>query len=389
MVKATPTTTTIFQTLAPSGVIESPYYGDKAVPEEDVGSGSDNMEVSFTQSDTFDYGTAAWWEDSLHDNGNNMEQQQGYSFVEEETIAMTTAITVQEVGIEAEVKEVPMTDSALATAGVGDFLPVTSSATIAPSHEENSGVENSCTYFQFDIDQCYEPEIRDVRTRYCSDPLVPVLHGADVVEYYHLDQGNIPPTVAPVLGCIEFPYVYQNEVGNWTFLFKSQDNMELFSSTPHKYLPAYGGYCAFGLALEEKSFSPNFISKLGPYGDISKWAWIKDRLMVFGGEGPMHKFLLENPLEHALEANDIRHDPREEYHGIEETNPCVTKWYPFDPLQLVICLADLNWSNFYPESADPAINGHFNTNCFHSQTYEDAVAGVITPSAKNPSKLLQ
>lgn len=37
-----------------------------------------------------------------------------------------------------------------------------------------------------------------------------------------------------------------------TYLFSSQDNQELFMANPEKYAPAYGGYCAFGVAVGKK-----------------------------------------------------------------------------------------------------------------------------------------
>lgn len=36
--------------------------------------------------------------------------------------------------------------------------------------------------------------------------------------------------------------------GGADWYFSSKDNLELFKSNPEKYMPQYGGYCAFGLA---------------------------------------------------------------------------------------------------------------------------------------------
>lgn len=48
----------------------------------------------------------------------------------------------------------------------------------------------------------------------------------------------------PVQGKEEFKLSYAG--ANW--FFSSQKNLELFKSNPSKYMPQYGGYCAFGLA---------------------------------------------------------------------------------------------------------------------------------------------
>jgi len=48
----------------------------------------------------------------------------------------------------------------------------------------------------------------------------------------------------PVKGKEEFSYAYKG--ANW--LFSSQKNLDLFKADPIKFMPQYGGYCAFGLA---------------------------------------------------------------------------------------------------------------------------------------------
>jgi YHS domain-containing protein len=48
----------------------------------------------------------------------------------------------------------------------------------------------------------------------------------------------------PVMGKDEFKIAHAG--ANW--YFSSQKNLELFKANPSKYMPQYGGYCAFGLA---------------------------------------------------------------------------------------------------------------------------------------------
>ena len=37
-----------------------------------------------------------------------------------------------------------------------------------------------------------------------------------------------------------------------TYLFASKENKQAFDQNPQKYLPAYGGYCAFGVSVGKK-----------------------------------------------------------------------------------------------------------------------------------------
>jgi YHS domain-containing protein len=37
-----------------------------------------------------------------------------------------------------------------------------------------------------------------------------------------------------------------------TYLFANKKNKKMFEADPRKYLPAYGGYCAYGVALGKK-----------------------------------------------------------------------------------------------------------------------------------------
>lgn len=41
-------------------------------------------------------------------------------------------------------------------------------------------------------------------------------------------------------------------VNGGTYLFSSAANKRAFDETPDKYLPAYGGYCAFGVSVNKK-----------------------------------------------------------------------------------------------------------------------------------------
>lgn len=68
----------------------------------------------------------------------------------------------------------------------------------------------------------------------------PAAHGYDVVSY---QTGK-----RPVRGNGHFASVYKGAA----YLFSSQVNLETFEGNPEKYVPAYGGYCAFGVSVGKK-----------------------------------------------------------------------------------------------------------------------------------------
>lgn len=70
----------------------------------------------------------------------------------------------------------------------------------------------------------------------------PAVSGYDVVSYFS-DSG-------PVRGDGSFVSEYDGV----TYLFASADNQSAFDAGPEKYLPAYGGYCAMGVALGKKLY---------------------------------------------------------------------------------------------------------------------------------------
>lgn len=74
--------------------------------------------------------------------------------------------------------------------------------------------------------------------------------GADVVAYYSLKAGD-----RAVMGNKNIPYQYKGA----TWYFSNEKNRDLFASDPEKYLPQYGGYCAYAVAQgTTKSVNPNY-----------------------------------------------------------------------------------------------------------------------------------
>ena len=84
-----------------------------------------------------------------------------------------------------------------------------------------------------------------------------VIGGYDVVSYF--EQGE------PAKGSDEFAHEWQG--AKW--LFRSQENKDLFVVNPEKYAPQYGGYCAWAVAHENDA----------PI-DPDQWTIIDDKLYL-------------------------------------------------------------------------------------------------------------
>jgi YHS domain-containing protein len=95
--------------------------------------------------------------------------------------------------------------------------------------------------------------------------------GYDVVAYFKAS--------SPIKGSREFSHKYQNV--KW--FFSSKKNLELFKKDPKKYVPQYGGYCAFGVAVPNKKI------------DIDPDSWyIKDQKLYLNYSKPTQKVWLSN-----------------------------------------------------------------------------------------------
>ena len=66
------------------------------------------------------------------------------------------------------------------------------------------------------------------------------VHGHDVVAYF--------TDGAPTLGSAELAHVFDGA----TYRFASQANLDAFKADPAKFAPAYGGFCAYGVAVGKK-----------------------------------------------------------------------------------------------------------------------------------------
>jgi YHS domain-containing protein len=67
------------------------------------------------------------------------------------------------------------------------------------------------------------------------------IHGFDPVSYFTESQ--------PQKGNVEITFDFNNAI--WHFV--SASNRELFKTNPEKYIPQFGGYCAFGMSRGYKA----------------------------------------------------------------------------------------------------------------------------------------
>ncbi len=66
------------------------------------------------------------------------------------------------------------------------------------------------------------------------------VHGYDVVAYFTESR--------PKAGRAKYSTVYQDA----TYRFASAEHLEAFEAEPERYVPRYGGYCAYGVAVGAK-----------------------------------------------------------------------------------------------------------------------------------------
>ncbi len=96
------------------------------------------------------------------------------------------------------------------------------------------------------------------QTTAAADETVPVaVSGYDLVSYHNSGE----PTVGN-----GHHLVTHNGVN---YLFSSKANRRLFQKNPNRFLPAYGGYCAFGVSVGKKF-----------YGDPNVWRIVDGKLYL-------------------------------------------------------------------------------------------------------------
>lgn len=66
------------------------------------------------------------------------------------------------------------------------------------------------------------------------------VHGYDVVAYFTRGE--------PTIGRAKYSTVFRDA----TYRFASEEHLDAFEDNPEKYMPQYGGYCAYGVAIGAK-----------------------------------------------------------------------------------------------------------------------------------------
>jgi YHS domain-containing protein len=98
----------------------------------------------------------------------------------------------------------------------------------------------------------------------------PVMAGYDLVEYHNLQASQD--------GVVGKESISHRHTNGYLYYFSTQANKELFIQNPDKYLPKYGGFCAWGIAWEyEDDGWPWAANHMGPpCGPSDGWAILSD-----------------------------------------------------------------------------------------------------------------
>ncbi|HOE42393.1 MAG TPA: YHS domain-containing (seleno)protein [Rhodoferax sp.] len=104
-----------------------------------------------------------------------------------------------------------------------------------------------------------------------------LLKGADVTAYF--TQGKF------VQGSAQYRSSYEGV----DFRFASAQAKSLFDQSPAQYLPQYGGFCANGL-----------VYGIPWGGDANTWKMVNGKLYIFGGQGSLDAFELDEKQNLAL-----------------------------------------------------------------------------------------
>lgn len=136
----------------------------------------------------------------------------------------------------------------------------------------------------------------------CSSTLLPVMGGLDLVQYFIdfkiIGSGEYDESK---IGTIGNP-VYQAIYNSYIFYFISNKNKEIFLKSPDKYIPQYGGFCAWAIAGEYNY--PWSSDCLGPSGNWSVWTIINDKIYFFKDSTPKSFFLQD--VSYSIKSGDNR-----------------------------------------------------------------------------------
>mmetsp|Transcript_30497 Transcript_30497/g.79870 ORF Transcript_30497/g.79870 Transcript_30497/m.79870 type:complete len:884 (-) Transcript_30497:224-2875(-) len=160
-----------------------------------------------------------------------------------------------------------------------------------------------------------------------------VMGGADVVNFF----GLAPRANMTQLGSPQFTVMY----GNYSFWFLNASNAATFTANPTRYLPAWGGFCAWGISREGTDGNPSPAAEPGwpwtpqhlgpPCNPHDGWAVIGDRLFCCINRVYMDLFINTGPV--AINDGNNRW---ENWYGSQNAGPFNTGCWPGS--QLPVCM---------------------------------------------------
>jgi YHS domain-containing protein len=101
-----------------------------------------------------------------------------------------------------------------------------------------------------------------------TDSAVPSVNAAEGVGLKGYDPVAYFINGAPTKGSEQYSFAWKGV----TYRFASAGNLEKFKADPEKYLPQYGGYCAYAMSLDR-------IADIDP----SRWAIVNGKLYLNNG----------------------------------------------------------------------------------------------------------
>ena len=101
-----------------------------------------------------------------------------------------------------------------------------------------------------------------------ADSSVPAVNAAEGIGLKGYDPVAYFINGAPTKGSEQYSYLWTGV----TYRFASAENLEKFKADPEKYLPRYGGYCAYAMSLDR-------IADIDP----SRWAIVNGKLYLNNG----------------------------------------------------------------------------------------------------------
>ncbi len=101
-----------------------------------------------------------------------------------------------------------------------------------------------------------------------SDSPIPAVNAKEGIGLKGYDPVAYFINGAPTQETEQYSFVYKGV----TYRFSSAENLERFKADPEKYLPQYGGYCAYAMSLDR-------IADIDP----SRWAIVDGKLYLNNG----------------------------------------------------------------------------------------------------------